>query len=88
MVGVLEKLAGVTGSTTDETFDRITSILSAFGTVVNEEEKPEHTTELVLTQYRVDIGGKPKFYELWYQTLTPYSPEYMDCAFGFDEVAE
>lgn len=83
----LDSLKGAWGITTDETFGVITDTLAEIGQVIEDHEKgnPNAWAELVITRYKVVENGYPTFYELWYQTRTPFSPDGMVCSFGFDE---
>ena len=85
MVEKLDKYVGTTGSTSDESFKKITDILNEVGTVIHENENTGYLSELVYTQYVVENkdNGKKKMYGLWYQTRTPFSPKHMECSFGF-----
>jgi hypothetical protein len=85
MVKNLNNLVGASGVTTDETFGQITDILAAVGNVIQEDESAQHEsawTELVVTTYKVEES----YYELWYQVKTPFSPDYMNCSFGFEKL--
>jgi hypothetical protein len=85
MVKNLNNLVGTSGVTTDETFGQITDILAAVGTVVEEDEaasRGKGWAELVTTKYKVEEN----YYELWYQVKTPYSPDCMNCSFGFEKL--
>ena len=87
MVEILEKLTGQFGVTTDFAFAEITTILEKVGQVIEDREDTGFNkwAELVITKYKVVENGYPKFYELWYQIRTPFSPSGMECSFGFDE---
>jgi hypothetical protein len=85
MVRNLDNLVGAFGVTTDETFGQITDILAAVGNVVKEDEtepKANAWAELVTTTYKVEGS----YYELWYQVRTPFSPDDMNCSFGFEKL--
>lgn len=83
----LDSVKGTFGVTTDEIFGKITESLEKIGQVIEDKEDIGFNkwTELVVTTYKVVENGYPKFYELWYQTRTPFSPEGMEYSFGFDE---
>jgi hypothetical protein len=83
----LDSLVGKFGVTTDKVFGVITDTLEKLGQVIDDREyaTPNAWAELVLTKYKVVENGYPKFYELWYQVKTPFSPDNMECSFGFDE---
>lgn len=82
----LDSLVGKFGVTTDEVFGAITDTLEKIGQVIedNEDTGFNKWAELVITKYKVVENGYPKFYELWYQVRTPFSPDGMECSFGFD----
>jgi hypothetical protein len=86
MSETLDNYVGKYGYTSDKTFSEICEMLGSVGEVVEDKiipsKKPYHFSELTVTQYKV----KSKLYELWYQTHTPFSPEGMACAFGFESL--
>jgi hypothetical protein len=85
---ILEGFDGSFGVTQDEEFEQIVDYLAEYGTVVGEDEighqgfPSKSFAELVVTKY--SIGSQ--LYELWYQVRTPYSPQDMACAYGFNSL--
>lgn len=80
----LDSFNGSFGVVTDRSFDNITSALE-HAEIVSDNEVDGGVlgwSELVVTTYRVGS----KLYELWYQTRTPFSPKFMQCSFGFNEI--
>ena len=88
-MGQLKNFIGKIDTTKDASFKELVDILDETGIVVQDREffkselsKKESWFDLVSTVYRVE----GKYYELWYQVHTPYTPVGVSSSYGFREI--
>jgi len=87
----LNNFIGKIETTKDKSFKELVEILDEVGIVVQDREFSKNDTnkkgvwfDLVSTVYRVE----GKYYELWYQVHTPYTPTGVLSSYGFHEVID
>ncbi|AIW03532.1 hypothetical protein CPT_Moonbeam134 [Bacillus phage Moonbeam] len=83
----LKQFIGKIGTTKDTSFGELATLLDEAGIVVQDREffqgeSKNKWFDLVSTAYRVE----GKYYELWYQVHTPYTPPGVLCSYGFREI--